>query len=519
MGEAMGELTGPDLRQGVQLEVLRESEPFLGHADGEAVILVRSRGEVTAVSAVCSHYGGPLNEGLVVGGTIRCPWHHACFSLRTGEAIGAPALNPIPAWDVEVVDGHVRVTRARTIEPLDRVGRRPPDAPDNVAIIGAGAAGSAAAEQLRREGYTGPILLIDPDEAAPYDRPNLSKDYLAGNAADEWIPLRPSGFYAEHGIERIIAAVASIDARTRTLRLDDGRSVAYEALLLATGAVPIRLRVPGAEQAHVHTLRSLADCRSIIAAAQRARHVVIVGASFIGMEAAASLRTRGLEVTVVAPDQVPFERALGADLGARIWRVHEERGVSFALGQTVAAIGEHDVVLDDETRLPADLVVVGIGVRPDTSLAEAAGLNVDDGILVDEHLETTLRGIFAAGDNVRFPAPVPDGRARIEHWALAQRMGQAAARSIVGVREPFTAVPFFWTSHFDVTVSYSGYAGAGSTAVVDQGEDGGMTVRYSRGGRVYAKATIGRDLESLRFEAELERRAGEISANAFEAAS
>ncbi|HEX6132931.1 MAG TPA: FAD-dependent oxidoreductase, partial [Longimicrobiales bacterium] len=449
----------------------------------------------------------------------RCPWHHACFSLRTGEATGAPALNPIPTWDVEVVGGRARVTGRRKLEPLDSEGRRPMSAPGVVAIVGAGAAGSAATEQLRREGYDGRILLIDPDAAAPYDRPNLSKDYLAGTAAEEWIPLRPAGFYEEHGVERIMTAVDSIDPRGRTLRLRDGSAISYEALLLATGASPVRLRVPGAELPHVHMLRSLRDCRAIIALAGTARHAVVVGASFIGMEAAAALRSRGLEVTVVAPDQVPFERALGADLGARIWRVHEERGVAFALGQTLAAIEEDGVVLDDESRLPADLVVVGIGVRPDTSLAETAGVKIDDGVLVDEYLETSVPGIYAAGDIARWPAPVPEGRVRIEHWALAQRMGQAAARSMVGRREPFTTVPFFWTSHFDLTVAFSGYAGSGSAAAADVGDDGSMTVRFTRNGREYARATVGRDLESLRFEAELERAARSAAGAALDAAS
>ncbi|HEX6135177.1 MAG TPA: FAD-dependent oxidoreductase, partial [Longimicrobiales bacterium] len=246
MGAAAGELSGPDLRQGVKLEALPESEPFVGHADGEVVILVRKGSEVTSVGGGCSHYGGPLGEGLVVGETIRCPWHHACFSLRTGEATGAPALNPIPTWDVEVVGGRARVTGRRELDPLDPGGRRPTRAPGVVAIVGAGAAGSAATEQLRREGYDGRILLIDPDAAAPYDRPNLSKDYLAGTAAEEWIPLRPAGFYEEHGVERIMTAVDSIDPRGRTLRLRDGSAVSYEALLLATGASPVRLRVPGA---------------------------------------------------------------------------------------------------------------------------------------------------------------------------------------------------------------------------------------------------------------------------------
>ena len=509
MGGAETELKGPDLRDGVPIEDLPEGEPFLGHADGDAVVLVRRGVEVVAVGATCTHYGGPLSEGLVVGDTIRCPWHHACFSLRTGEALGAPALNPVASWDVEVRDGRARVTARTLREPLESGGPRPVGPERVVAIVGAGAAGSAAAEQLRREGHAGPVLLIDPDEAAPYDRPNLSKDYLAGTAPEEWIPLRPDGFYAEHGIERVVDRVEAVDADARTLRLSGGRTIGWDALLLATGATPARLPVPGADLPHVHYLRSLADSRRIISAAESAERAVVVGASFIGMEAAAALRSRGLQVTVAAPEEIPFERTLGAELGSRIRRVHEQNGVELRLGHTVSAIEERSVVLDDGTHLEGDLVVIGIGVSANTALAEEAGARVEDGVLVDEYLETTVPGVFAAGDIARWPAPVPEGRVRIEHWAVAQRLGQAAARSIAGRREPFRDVPFFWTRHFGLGVAYAGYGGPWSSVrVEDEGDDGELGVFYvAEDGRPRALGTIGLDLESLRFEAELEERA------------
>ena len=510
MGGATNELKGPDLRAGVALDELPEGEPFLGHADGEAVVLVRRGSDVAAVGGTCTHYGGPLSEGLVVGDTIRCPWHHACFSLGTGAALGAPALNPVPTWEVEVARGRVRLHARSLRDPVAPETTRSGSSDRIMAIVGAGAAGAAAAEQLRREGHTGRILLIDPDEAAPYDRPNLSKDFLAGSAPEEWIPLRPEGFYEEHAIERIVDRVDSVDAPAKTVRLGGGGSVSYGALLLATGATPVRLPVPGADLAHVRYLRSLDDCRAIIAAAGSARRALVIGASFIGMEAAAALRSRGLEVTVVGPEEVPFERTLGATLGQRIRRAHEEQGVELRLGRTVSAIEEDAVTLDDGTRCPADLVVVGIGVRPDTSLAESAGARVDDGVLVDACLETSVPGIFAAGDIARWPAPVPEGRARIEHWVVAQRMGQAAARSMLGRREPFRDVPFFWTRHFDVGVAFSGYAGPWTSTEVDEGADGELSVRYLADGFVRATATVGRDLESLRFEAALEERAASI---------
>src|SRR5690606_8801958 len=262
-------------------------------------------------------------------------------------------------------------------------------APGAMVIVGAGAAGSAAAEMLRREGFDGRVVLIDSDPAAPYDRPNLSKDYLAGNAPEEWIPLRPEGFYAEHGIERLIDRVDSIDREERRVRLASGDVIEYDRLLLATGATPRTLPVPGADRDHVLTLRSLDDCRRIIDRAGQAGSVVVIGASFIGMEAAASIRARGLPVTVVEVETVPFARTLGPEIGATLRRVHEENGVAFRLGRTLEAIEADHVGLDDGSEIPAGLVVIGVGVSPDTRLAEAAGLEVENGVLVDEFLRTS----------------------------------------------------------------------------------------------------------------------------------
>ena len=359
------ELTGPDLETGLPLDELTDGEPLLGHARGEAVMLVRRGDDVHAIGATCTHYGGPLAEGRVEGDRVFCPWHHACFSLRTGEAVEAPALDPVARWVVEVGDGRARVTGKEEHDPLDDRGRSAAG-PASVVIVGAGAAGSAAAEMLRRQGYGGPITLVDPEESAPYDRPNLSKDFLAGSAPEEWIPIRPGGFYEEHGIDRITARAASLDTARRELRLDDGRTLAYDALLLATGARPRGLDVPGADLPHVHTLRSLDDCRRIIAGAKGARRAVVVGSSFIGMETAASLRQRGLEVAIVSMDELPFARTLGEDVGRYLLGAHRSHGVEFHPGRTLAAIEDGRVRLDDGTALDADLVLVGIGVTPET---------------------------------------------------------------------------------------------------------------------------------------------------------
>ena len=497
MGGGSEELKGPDLESGVTLDDLKEGEPLLGHAGGEAVMLVRRDGEVTAIGATCTHYGGPLAEGRVDGDRVYCPWHHACFSLRTGEALEAPALNPVARWDVEVEGGRVRVTDRHEPDPLDPRGRSA-DGPESVVIVGGGAAGSAAAEMLRREGYAGPITMVDPEEAAPYDRPNLSKDYLAGDAPEEWIPLRPDGFYEEHGIERIVARAESLDPEARELTLADGRTLPFGALLLATGATPRRLDVPGAELPHVHTLRSLADSRRIIADAERGERAVVIGSSFIGMETAAAIRQRGLEVAVASLDRLPFASTLGEEVGRYLKGVHEENGVVFHGERTVARIDADAVELDDGTRLVADLVVVWIGVETDLRLAEAAGLEVENGVVVDQGLRTSADGVWAAGDIARFPDPRTGRRIRVEHWVHAQRTGQAAARSILGVGDGYTAPPFFWTHQFDAGITYVGHASEWDEAVVEGDPAGGDgVVRLMGDGRELAVIAVGRDAESL----------------------
>ncbi len=500
-------LSGPDLRQGVALNDLEDGRPFLGHADGEAVLLVRRGDEVHATAAHCTHWGGPLAEGLVDGDEVHCPWHHACFSLRTGEALGAPAMNPLARWDVDIAGGMVRVTGKQESDPLDDYGRHA-DGPESVVIIGAGAAGAATAEMLRRQGYRGRVVLVDPQEAAPYDRPNLSKDYLAGNAPEEWIPLRPGDFWNEHGVERVVAEAAAVDTDARTVSLSNGETVGYGALVLATGARPVRLDVPGADQGHVHVLRSLDDSRAIAAAAGKAERAVVVGASFIGMEVAAALRARDVHVSVVAPERVPFSRTLGDKLGRWIQSLHEDHGVAFLLGRTVSRIGETRVVLDDRTELPADLVVVGIGVRPDVRLAQAAGLEVDDGVVVDELFRSSAPDVYAVGDIARYPDSHTAERIRLEHWVVAQRQGQAVARTITGHPVPFTDTPFFWTQHYDVPINYVGYARTWDAIEFDGTPgDGDFEARFLDDGVPLAHVSYFRDESSLKAELEMRRAA------------
>jgi apoptosis-inducing factor 3 len=496
------ELSGPDLGVGIALSDLSESVPFLGHAHGKPIVLVRQGAEVHALGATCSHYGGPLAEGLVVGKTLRCPWHHACFELRTGAAIGAPALNPIACYEVQRRGDRVIVGAK---EPL-RAAKAPPKSPASIVIVGAGAAGAAAAERLRHLGYRDPITLIGDEAPGPVDRPNLSKDYLAGTAPEEWVSLRTPEFYRELNVElRIGDTAVELDTSRKRLTLKSGAALTYDALLLATGAEPVRLPIDGATQPHVFTLRTLADARNIIAAAATARRAVIIGSSFIGLETAASLRARGLEVDVVSRDAVPLERVFGGQLGQFVQQIHEDHGVRFHLSATPRTIHPHAVELVDGRMLTADLVVLGVGVRPRVSLAEKAGLAVADGILADAYLRTSAPSIWAAGDAARYPEPRLRTTVRIEHWVLAERHGQAVARDMLGLGTPFRDVPFFWSQHYDVTLSYVGHASADNFTEVsgDLAARDAMAV-YRQAGRVTAVVTVGRDRQSLAIEAALE---------------
>ncbi|WP_322075253.1 FAD-dependent oxidoreductase [Burkholderia cenocepacia] len=496
----------PDLTQGIALDDLADGAMIEGHVGDAAVLLVRRGDELFAVGAQCPHYGGPLAEGLLVGDTIRCPWHHAAFCLRTGEMERAPALDGLPCWRVERRDGRAVVVDARpaAVPPaLKATGL-----PASVVIVGGGAAAIAAAVTLRQEGYPHAITLLSADADPPYDRPNLSKDYLAGTAQADWLPLRAPSFYAEQRIDvRCNTRVTRIDPAQRSVELADGGRVDYGALLLATGAEPNKLNVPGADLPHVCTLRSRADCEALIGKLKTARRCVVVGASFIGLEAAAALRTRGLDVHVVAPDPHPMGRVLGDALGDTIKALHEAHGVVFHLGATPARIGPDSVTLSSGDVLPADVVLVGIGVHPNVELAQDAGLAVERGVTVDRFLQTSAPGIYAAGDIARWPDPLTGQRIRVEHWVVAERQGIVAARNLLGQQRPFDAVPFFWSQHYDLTLRYVGHAEQWDRVEID-GDLGAhdCSIAYWRGNTRLAVVTIARDLDNLKAEAALERQ-------------
>ncbi|MDN5781053.1 MAG: FAD-dependent oxidoreductase [Luteimonas sp.] len=492
---------GPDLGKGVPLASVPPGGVLAGHVDGEPVLLSRFDDGCHAVGGSCTHYGAPLGEGLVVDGEVRCPWHHACFSLRTGAALRAPAFAALATWRTEVIGDTVFVRAQQDAAPAALP--RPRVDPGAIVIVGGGAAGFAAAKRLRELGFSGRLSMLSADADAPCDRPNLSKDYLAGTAQEDWIPLQGPEFYAEHEIDlRLDCEVTAIDIAARQVVTGSGERLHYDALLIATGAEPRRLPLPGFDRPNVFALRTLADARAIIAACADARSVAFIGAGFIGMEAAGALRTRGLEVHVVERGEVPMARALGPEVGGFLAGLHREQGVVFHLRATASGFDGRVLTLEDGTAIAADMLVVGVGVSPRTQLAAAAGLEVEDGILVDAQLQASAPGVYAAGDVARYPHG--GERARVEHWVHAERQGQLAAANLLGAAQAFTDVPFFWTHHQGVELRCSGTMRGWDEVRIDgdlPAHD--FTARYYRGGKLVAAASVGRDLENLSIEAEL----------------
>ncbi|WP_027805160.1 apoptosis inducing factor family protein [Paraburkholderia caledonica] len=509
MTETTSTQAGPDFTQGISSTEIQEGRMLTGNVGGKAALLIRHAGELFAIGATCTHYGAPLAEGLLVDDTIRCPWHHACFSLRNGQMLRPPALSGIKCWHVEERDGRAVVGDEMSAPRPPKLATTGPAGP--VVIIGGGAAGTTAAVTLQREGYEGLVIMLSADHSSPYDRPSLSKDYLSGAGQAAWLPLKSPQYYADHRIEiRCDTHVVSLNVAERSVTLSDGSRLSYGALLLATGAEPNRLCVPGADLSHVHLLRTRADCDALIANIKIAHRCVVVGAGFIGLEAAASLRERGLDVWLVTPGTQPMEHALGTALGDMIKVLHEAHGVVFHLGATVAKIEPDSVILSTGEVLAADLVLVGIGVHPNTSLWEEAGIATDCGVVVDGFLRTNAADVYAAGDIARWPDPRTGYNIRVEHWVVAERQGVIAARNILGKGERFAAVPFFWTLQYNVGIHYVGHAEHWDRVEVDGDPlKHDCTVTFWRGDKRLAVANVGRELESLQAELAFEEETSE----------
>ena len=497
--DAHGNVAGPDFSQGVRCAEVPERGLLSGRVGDTAVLLSRAGDELFAVSGNCTHYGALLGAGSSHGETVRCPLHHACFSLRTGEALRAPALDPLDRWRVDI-EGDTVFVRAR-LDALAPTIRSSSSDVRRIVIVGGGGAGLACAHELRRLGFAGNVTILSSECDAPCDRPNLSKDYLAGTAPEEWLPLRSGDWYDDNHIDlRVSVEVQRIDAANHRVNTTSG-DLSFDRLLVATGSEPNRLSGTGFDAENIFTLRSIRDASAIAALAKPGARAAIIGSSFIGLEAAAALRQRKVEVTVISPEHVPFECVFGAEIGTWLQRLHERNGVNFHLGTVAACFQAGALQLANGAMVNIDFALVGVGVRPRVSLADAAGIPSEGGVPVNEFLETPLAGIYAAGDVAAYPDPLSGERVRIEHWVTAQRQGQIAAANMLGEGRRYDAVPFFWTEQYGVALRYVGHAARWDHVEVDgQPGSGDFIARYYEQGAHRASAAVGRDATILEDE-------------------
>ena len=472
-------------------------------AGDDDVLLIRDGDQVFATGATCTHYGAPLEKGVYRDGTIHCPWHKACFRASTGAVTAPPALDDLPSFPVRIVDGQVLITVPEEMpEKVMPAGVKRDASADGrtFVIVGAGAAGSYAAQRLRIDGFHGRLIMISGEDQVPYDRTKLSKPFLAGQQTEDQLPLRPGTFYDDHDIERVIADVDSVDVANRTVRFSDGREpISADGLLIATGSEPKTFDVPGAELGNIFTLREVADAQHIIEAVSDGAKVVVAGDGFIGLEVAASLTQRGAKVTVVSQSGTPLTKLLGEQVASVLTRLHRSKGVDIVTGE-VAIFNGRDAVtslqLKDGTMLPADLVVYGIGVTPRTNRLVGVDLTDDGGIAVGPDLRIA-EGVWVAGDIAA--VSTNDGR-RIEHWRLAQQHGWAVAAQMLGSDRPGDDVPFFWTNHFGVRLDVTGRTSADLDIVIDgdpEAEKPAFIARYIDGDRVVGAAAIQRDRDII----------------------
>lgn len=503
-------------RKVAAVERLQEGVPFGARLGARAVVLVSSGGRVRAVGGECTHYGAPLAKGRLQGHVLTCPWHTARFDIQTGQAMSPPALDDLARYETKVEAGNVYVRAIPADEPSLPRG----EDGRTFLILGAGAGGLNAALSLRRIGFAGRVLMATAEPDLPYDRPALSKGFMAGETPREDLLLEPGPAYRRLGIEILKDSRATgVDKRKKTVAFVDGRRLRYDKLLLATGGTPRFPGIQGADLPGVFVLRSLRDALAITASLSRAKTAAILGGSFLGLEVAASLRSRGLEVHVIAPETVLMARVFGPRIGAFLKRAHEKQGVVFHLGRTAAKItGEKragGLVLSDGTRLSAGVVIAAIGAAPVTGYLRKSGLLVNDAVPVDATFQTRDPDIFAVGDIALAPDPLTGEARRVEHWVEAGRQGRHAARGMTGVEEPYRETPFFWTNQHDVSIKYAGYASS-IDRIIYRGDLEAQSVLagYYREGALRAVASLGRTRDFLA-ALEILKAGGAISPSQF----
>ncbi|MDP4174271.1 MAG: FAD-dependent oxidoreductase [Bacteroidota bacterium] len=496
-----------------KLSEFEENEMRSVTIDKHSFLLIRSEGKVYAIDGLCTHYGAPLEEGILCRENVICPWHHSYFNIKTGKAIEPPAFNSLNRYDV-ILNGEDIILRL----PENVENGRTPEMATYEAqkdsrtfvILGAGASAYMAAQTLREDGFKGRILMLTYENHTPYDRPNLSKEYLMGSAPDEWMPLRTDDFFSSYGIEIIKQMkVTEADAEKKQIRFENGNTLSFDKMLIATGGTPKRLEIPGSKLQNIFYLRTFDDADRIIESTVKARRVVIIGSSFIAMEAAFSLRKRKLSVAVISPDKVPFEKAFGSEIGGLFFDLHKKNGVEFRMETSVESFEGNKrveaVVLSNGEKIETDIVVVGIGVKPATDFIKGISLEKDGSIKVDQFFRAA-EDVFASGDIVSFPDWRSGEVLRIEHWRTAQQQGKNAAHNMLGNVTPDNFVPFFWTHQLGLELRYVGHAKQWDEIIIKgdvKSKD--FIAYYIKDNQVYAAAGNNRDKEIAAIE-ELMRR-------------
>ncbi len=478
---------------------IKEGAPLGVRAGTRAVFLTRVKGTICAMGGKCSHYGGPLEKGRLRDHVITCPWHTARFDVRSGTLEAPPALDDLPRYETKVEGGDVYVRRV----PAEALAVPPGSDDRTVLILGAGAGGLNAALALRKIGFAGRVLMATAEADPPYDRPSLSKGFMAGDTARDELLLEPELVYRQLGLEILKEHRATgVDRQKKTVAFSNRRKLHYDRLLLATGGTPRIPEIKGSRLPGFFVLRSLRDAEAIAAALSGTRTAAVIGGSFLGLEVAASLRSRGLDVHVIAPEPVLMARVFGAEIGAFLRRRHETSGIVFHLERTVTEItGDKKVsglALSDGSRISAEVVVAGVGVAPATGYLETSGLVVKGAVPVDSRLRTADRDVFAVGDIALVPDPLTGEPRRVEHWVEAERQGRHAALGLAGIEKAYGEIPFFWTNQGDVSIKYAGYAGS-FDGVVFRGdlEAEHALIGYYREGTLRAVASLGRTNEFL----------------------
>lgn len=441
------------------------------------VLLVKENGVISALGTKCTHYGAPLIKGVLSNGQLRCPWHGACFNSVTGDIEDFPGLDSLPCYSVNVEHGQVKVRAP--VEMLKSNKRRKelvrsvPTNANTFVVIGGGGAAQTCVETLRQEGFTGKLILITREKHLPYDRPKLSK---ALDAKAEDLYLRNQDFFKCADITVMLETTATgVDSSEKSIVCNDGKKIKYDSLMIATGGQPLTLEIPGSDMKNVCLLRTPED-GNYIAANAVGKAVVIIGSSFIGMEVASYLSSKARSINIIARGDVPFSPVFGEKIGLKIKMMFEEKGVIFHSNASVTQFTGNDgvltgVELSSGDILPADLCVVGIGVKPNTGFLEGSGISMNERghVIVDEHLMTNIDGVYACGDIVEFPLATFNGRrVNISHWQMAESHGHTAAFNMLGKKKPLHTVPFFWSMMFGKSFRYAGY-GVGYDDIVIQG--------------------------------------------------